>query len=145
LAEAFGDADTLQSEVAQEVWDIKPTIHLDDDEAPDGRTFVADEFMANPKEAPALMRYFTEHPEEFQRIAALRTPREVTREMAKLPVPAATAGTSKPGFVASKAPPPIQPVKGQPPVAEGELYRDGMNLDQFASNWNKNKSKLLRR
>jgi hypothetical protein len=85
------------------------------------------------------MLHFTEHPEDLQRIAALSTPRAVSREMAKLEarLEAATSGNSSKREDVSRAAPPVKPVTGKPYVSEGEEYRPGMSLDEYARIWRK--------
>ena len=106
--------------VAPGVSSLVPTIELEDGRRPSAENWIADELVLSPKDAPALMLYLTEHPDDFQRIAALRTHREVTRELARLPLDAAPAGTSPRGRNVSKAFPPIRPVSGEPHVTQGE-------------------------
>jgi len=78
--------------------------------------------------------WFSEHKDEYQRIAALQTPREITREVAKIEgMLTAPAGTPvKPSV--SKAPPPVRPVTGAPHTAE-RGWRPGMTLDEYAPIW----------
>ena len=134
MQETLKNDPDFMERVAEEVQGLVPTIELDDDRRPSGRNWMADELVLSPKDAPALMLYLTEHPDDFQRIAALRTHREVTRELAKLPLDAAPAGTSPRGRSVSKAFPPIKPVSGEPHVAldEGsdeETFNDFMRRE----------------
>ena len=75
---------------------------------------MADEIVIS-EQAPGLLTYLSENPQEIQRIATLRTPREIQREMAKLEtrVGAAPAVTS-PERGVSKANPPVRTVTGSP-------------------------------
>jgi len=102
--------------------------------------WIANELVFSPEHAPALMLHFTEHPEELQRIAALSTPRAVSREMAKLEarLEAATAGDSaRRDDDVSRAAPPVRPVTGKPYVSEATEYRPGMSLDDYSKVWSK--------
>lgn len=71
-----------------------------------------------------FMLYFSEHEDEFQRIASLQTPEQILEEMAIIRTRfnvqgAATAGTSpKPRI--SMAPPPVRPVTGAPGATDTE-------------------------
>ena len=68
-----------------------------------------------------MLIYLSEHPDQFQRIASLKTPRDVSREMAKIEarLEAATASTSSRPSV-SKAKPPVRLVTGSPATATVE-------------------------
>ena len=86
------------------------------------------------------MRYFEEHGDEFQRIAALTNPRAVSREMAKIEarLESATAGDStKRDEDVSRAAPPVRPVTGKPYVTESGEWKPGMTLDDYAPIWKK--------
>lgn len=115
----------FMSKVDPRLQSLQPTFTL-----PDPRRFgpgnvIADEIFRS-EQAPALMLHFTEHPEELQRIATLKTPWDISREMAKLEAriesrsEAVTAGTSSTPAV-SKANPPVRPVTGAPQTDRGEL------------------------
>lgn len=89
---------------------------------------IADEVVFSGAKGPALMLHLSEHPEELQRLRALRTPQDVQVEMRLLSrtLGAATAGTASPKVSVSKAPPPVRPVTGTPhsteePDAEGSF------------------------
>lgn len=76
---------------------------------------IADEIFTS-EHGPALMKHLSDHPDEFQRLATLQTPRDIAREVAKLEdrLSAATAGTSVAPLPVSKAKPPVKPVTGSP-------------------------------
>ena len=128
------------SKIAPEVWALEPSIAVPPGQPKTAQHWIADDFLSAPERAPALMLHLSEHPAELQRIAALSSPRAVTRELAKIEVTleartdAATAGTS-PEREVSKANPPVTPVTGSPSVASGPRYREGMSLDEYASSW----------
>ncbi len=119
--------------LSPEVSGLQPSFTLERGERPGPSNWIADEFLSAPERAPALMLYLSEHPQDFQRIAALSSPRAITRELAKLEVglEAATAGTSaKPE--SSKANPPVRPVTGAPSVASGSGGpRPGETFDEW--------------
>jgi hypothetical protein len=78
--------------------------------------YIAEEVIAS-EHAPELWLHFSEHPEEFQRLATL-PPREWFRGIARIeatlnaPKAAATAGNSAARTIeVSKAKPPLQPVR----------------------------------
>ena len=128
------------TKIAPEVWALEPSIAVPPGQPKTAQHWIADDFLSAPERAPALMLHLSEHPAELQRIAALSSPRAVTRELAKIEVTleartdAATAGTS-PEREVSKANPPVTPVTGSPSVASGPRYREGMSLDEYASSW----------
>jgi len=99
-----------------EVGSAVPHYLLGPDETPTQENFIATEIMSSPVPA-RLAVWFSEHKDEYQRIAALQTPREITREVAKIEgMLTAPAGTPvKPSV--SKAPPPVRPVTGAPHTA----------------------------
>ena len=93
-------------------------------------------FNDNPDMAEAVALHLMENEDVFQRIAALRSPRAVSRELAKIEarLEAATAGASaEPEEKAvSKAAPPVRPVTGAPSVASVPAeYREGMSFDEY--------------
>lgn len=128
------------SRVAPEVMDLQPTITLDGSRPPDARNYIADEFLASPEDAPTLVLHLSEHPEDLQRIAALRSRREVTRELARIvtrlekSTDAATTDNSSEPTV-SKARPPVKPVTGAPPIA-GEPDPDTSSFDDHLAYYN---------
>lgn len=119
--EAAAKADPeFRSKISDEIIDLEPSFEaVRASRMPKGENWIADELFLSPEHAPALMLHLSEHPEEFQRIAALSSHRAVTREMAILvPRPeAVTAGTSS-EREGSKAKPPLRPVKGSPHTAD---------------------------
>lgn len=127
---------------SDEVLSLQTEFQLPEGTQPTGANWIANELFASPETAPSLMLHLSEHPEELQRIAALPNPRAVSREMAKLEarLEAATAGNSpRRDEEVSRAAPPVRPVTGKPYVIEGDTYREGMNLDEYARIWNKQK------
>ena len=137
-----GDREAFLGSISPVVAGLRPSFLLGDGETPTTHTVIADEIVDSEHSA-GLMKHFTDHPDDFQRIASLRTPRDIAREMAKLEakLESATAGNSLPARqpaskpATSQAPPPVQPVTGSPHVAEGTGYRDGMSLDEYAKSW----------
>lgn len=131
----FGEDREFLGKFSEEVLGLRSSLVLDRGEAPSGRNWIADELVMSPDSAARMMLFFTEHPEELQRVASLRTPREVTREMAMLykALDAATAGASSEGRPVSRAKPPVVPVPGGPAADESGGYREGMTLDEYLS------------
>ena len=117
-----------------EVLSLKTEFQLPPGEQPTGANWIANELVFSPGTAPSLMLYLSEHPDELQRIAALQTPRAVSREMAKLEtrLESATPGNSATNRDddVSRAAPPVKPVTGKPYVTE-DGYRPGMDLDEY--------------
>jgi len=126
---------------SEEVLSLQTEFQIPEGAKPSGENWIANELFFSPESAPTLMLHFTEHPEDLQRIAALTSPRAVSREMAKLEarLEAAPAGNSPEREVVSRAAPPVRPVTGKPYVSESDEYRPGMNLDEYARIWNKQK------
>jgi hypothetical protein len=86
------------------------------------RNMIADEIILS-EQGPALMRYLADHPDDYQRIATLKSPPQVVREMAKLEArldAAPTATAPRPSV--SSARPPVRPVAGAPPTAEPDVF-----------------------
>lgn len=93
--------------------------------------------------APAVLRHLTEHPEELQRLRALRSHPEIRVEVQILArtlgsKPDATAGDppgerERPSKAAtSKASPPVRPVTGAPHIADGNAApREGESFDEW--------------
>jgi hypothetical protein len=85
----------------------------------EAKHIMTDEIIGSER-APDLMRYLTAHPAELQRLAALRTTRDIEREVARLEVKlerqdAAPTATASPAQ--SIARPPLRPVSGTPHTA----------------------------
>lgn len=130
----------IREQIKDTIGQLASSFQLQPGQKETGENWIANELIFSPENARTLALYLHEHPDELQRIAALQTPRAVSREMAKLEarLEAATAGNSSESEPAvSKAPPPIKPVSGASYVAEGDAYKPGMSLDDYARNWNK--------
>lgn len=135
VADARTDDPEFVKKVSKDVAAVDPTfVCVATGVRPDGRAWIADEFLSAPENAPTLMLYLSEHPDEFQRISALSSPRAVTRALAmivaKQGTEAATADTSSKPEV-SKAPPPVRSVTGAPSTVPVGGYRPGMDFDAW--------------
>lgn len=131
----------IKDEIKDTIGQLASSFQLQPGQKETGENWIANELIFSPESARTLALYLHEHPDELQRIAALQTPRAVSREMAKLEarLEAVTAGNgSETEKVVSKAPPPIKPVSGASYVADSE-YKPGMSLDEYARIWNKQK------
>lgn len=126
---------------SEEVLSLQAEFQIPEGAKPKGENWIANELFFSPESAPTLMLHFTEHPEELQRIAALSSPRAVSREMAKIEarLEAAPAGNSPEREVVSRAAPPVRPVTGKPYVSESDEWKPGMTLDDYSRIWNKQK------
>jgi hypothetical protein len=101
----------------------RPSFHRAPGEKLTQNHVIMDELI-NSEIAPSLMLHFVEHPDELQRIRALRTPNDVQFAMARLEgrleakrqdaVPQAPALRAVP----SQAKPPVRPVAGSPHSAD---------------------------
>ena len=126
----------VREKLDPEVMGYGPSFMLEPGQRPEPKNWIADELLSAPERAPALLLYLSEHPAERQRLVALSSPREVTRELTRISdrLDAATAGTSVERRV-SKANPPPTPVGGSPAVASGTRFKPGMSLDDYARVW----------
>jgi hypothetical protein len=135
---------TFRDRIAPELWDLQPSLSLDPGQSPQAVNVIADEMLASDQ-GPGLMLHFTEHFDDFQRIAALPNSRAIAREIAKLEarLEAATAGvSSKP--TSSKANPPIRPVTGAPTAVESD--DENINFDDYVRRENaRDKQRAARR
>lgn len=120
-----------------------PSEFLDDPKQFGPYHVVSDELTRSEK-APALMLYLAEHPEVLQRIASLGSPREVSREMARIEgrLDGATTATRVLPQV-SQAKPPVRPVTGAPHTAES-VPDDGSSYEDHKRYWDA-KEKSARR
>jgi len=136
--------ESIHERVAPELLDLVPTAMLEPNARPDQSNVIADEIIASPV-ANGLLLYFTEHPEDFQRIATLRTPRDISREMAKLEARLEAAPTAtSPRHVASTAKPPVRPVTGSPNAADPDEVNDDMSFEEHARRMNARDARLRR-
>jgi hypothetical protein len=119
------------------VFAFKPEFMLPPGQAPTAENWIANELIFSPEHAPALVLHFQEHPDVLQRIAALSSPRAVSRALASLEtrLEAAATGSStssaKPEEEVSKASPPIKPVSGAPYVSEEREPSTDMGFDKY--------------
>ena len=99
---------------------------------------IADEKDPSKAIGPRLMLHFTDHPEDLQRIRALRTYQAVQVEMRVLARSlngAVTAGAAPKAI--SKASPPLRPVSGSPNTAESDEMDDDTPLAERVQRWNR--------
>ena len=103
-------------------------------ERPTAENALADEFFRAGENAPRLMSYFSEHPEEIQRFSTL-LPFDFVREMGKIEarLEAATADTPAPESEVSRARKPVRSVTGAPPSAGDEDDSQEADFDKYAS------------
>lgn len=130
---------TLAEDTAWLLQECRPsfTMPREDPRQRDPRTWIANEMVNNPESAPTLALHFSEHRDDYQRIASLQTPGHVIREMArlaaKLEAPVAEV-EDRPSV--SRARPPVRSVSGVPPVA-GEPDPDSTSFDDHLAWYNK--------
>ena len=108
-----------------EVMGYGPSFMLEPGQRPGPPNWIADELLSAPDRAPSLLLYLSEHPAERQRLVALSSPREVTRELTRISdrLDAANTGPSSERRV-SKAKPPVTPVTGSPNTADEDPSDD---------------------
>lgn len=125
--------------ISQDVLSVPTFETLRDGERPGPLHFLGEELLRAEKPT-ALMRYWTEHPDKFQRFATL-PPREITRQIAidedRASAAARTAGTAPKAMSTSQAKPPMRPVIGSPHASGDEPPDpDDDDLDRHAAFYN---------
>lgn len=130
--------------IAQEVLSLPTFDALRPGERPRAQHFIGEELMRS--EVPErLMRFWTEHPEEFQALASL-PPREITRRMAiaEARLTAAPAGPVASSPVLSQAKPPVRPVTGSPVLSDDAPHPDDDDLDAHMRFYNARERQVRR-
>lgn len=114
---------------------IKPTWQLDPKQEVTASNVIVDEILGS-ETAPALMLYFTEHPQTLRDISQLKDSRAVVREIAKiedrLTRPSAAAADTSHERGVSKAPQPVKSATGAPPASSPDLTKI-TDFDSFVS------------
>lgn len=107
--------------LSPEVANLRPTSHLDPSQSPTPLSDLAEEVLDSPH-AGALLRHFSDHPDDLRRFAGLKTRKELLREFTKLETrfDAAPSGSAPSPPALSTAKPPIKPVGSAPPAVEDE-------------------------
>lgn len=122
---------TFLEEVSAEILGMRPSMSLDANEMLGPDNVIADEIILSKSAGPLIELYLTDHPEELERLRALRSPQQLQVEMRIL---AKTVGAASPGpkpvAAVSKAKPPVKPVIGSPHIAEEDLTEE-MSLDEY--------------
>jgi hypothetical protein len=121
--------------ISPEILTLKTEFQLEPNEQPTAENWIANELVFSPESAPALMLHLSAHPDELQRIAALSTPRAVSRELAKIEARLEAVASAGPGSkrdTRSKAPPPVRPVQGAPYVGDSDPgVKEGEDFDAW--------------
>ena len=116
---------------------FEPVIGLAPGVRPGPLNTLGDEILASP-EPVEVLRYLRDNPDTLQRIATLRTSREVAREVAKIEAriearsqaeAAAPAGTAP--RPVSQAPRPVRPVTGGRTAADSSEPDDSMSDAEY--------------
>jgi hypothetical protein len=130
--EIAGSKEAFNARVSPEVLDLEPSFTVDDPRQITPGHIVADEFLKS-KLGPELMLYFTDHPDEFQRVLALQTKEDVKVEVRFIAkgLTAATSGNSAKPRV-SQAPPPVRPVTGVPHTASDDPDPESDDYDTWS-------------
>lgn len=117
---------------------------LREGERPTGLHVVGEEIRRSAAVVPVL-RYFSQHPEQIQRLAAL-PPREITRQLAILESRLAAAPTASApvASVRSQAKPPVRPVTGSPSVALDDDGSEDESVDAHIRRENAREQKRRR-
>jgi len=137
--------ESIHERVAPELLDLVPTAMLEPNARPDQGNVIADEIVSS-EQSNALLLHFTEHPEDFQRIASLRTPRDISREIAKIEarLESAQSSASPQRHVASQAKPPVRPVSGSPNASDPDAVDDDMSFEEHARRMNARDQRMRR-
>lgn len=118
-----------------EVLNLRTEFQLQEGERPSGENWIANELFSSPESAPTLMLHMTEHPEVLQRLAALPTPRDVSREMAMIETRLEVAKTGTPDTrreEVSRAHPPVRPVTGVSGIGDADpAPKEGESFDSW--------------
>ena len=136
LMQKTAEADaTFKERTADLATSLQPSFTLAQGQSVGPLNVAADEIISS-EQAPALMLHFAEHPEDLQRLGALRTPLDVQMAIAKLEGRLGAASTaSAPRAEVSKARPPIRPVIGSPYAADA-APGDDASYDEHARFYN---------
>lgn len=128
---------TIKERTAALAASLQPSFTLAKDQQLGPLNVIADEIIRS-EQAPTLMLHLAEHQDDLQRIASLRTPWEISREMAKLEtrLEVATPGTPTPKPEVSQARPPVRPVTGSPHTANAEPDPDSSSFDEHLRFYN---------
>lgn len=135
VAQASESDPDFLSRVTPDVAAICPSIEMQPGEPLQASHIVADEIIRSEK-GPALMLHFSAHPDEFQRILALRTRTRDEIEEVKFEVRhvarslGAATGATSPRTRVSQAPSPVRPPTGAPPTAADSDPAEGDSYDE---------------
>jgi hypothetical protein len=110
---------------------LVPSYRLEPGERPGPLNVITDEMMQSERGAELLL-HLSQHPDEFKRLAELRTPRDITREMAILERSLAAAPKPLPAEP-SKAKPPIRPVAGTAHPGDPNELSDTLPFDEWVT------------
>jgi hypothetical protein len=127
-----GDRSAFLARLAPEVLELQPSFTVDDPREIAQGHIVADEIIRSER-GPALMLHFTDHPDELQRVLALRTKEDIRVEVRLIAkgLTAATSGNSAKPRV-SQAPPPVRPVTGVPHTASDDPDPESDDYDTWS-------------
>ena len=108
---------------------------------------LADEIVFRSDDPRSLIEYFVANPEEVQRIAALTSPRQFDREMAKVETRAAAAISSPAPSVptTSRAKPPIRPVRQTPQGSDPDEVTGNESAAEYVRKMNAREDRERRR
>lgn len=120
--------------VSPDVVSLRPLSTMAPNEPKGALNALAEHFITS-EHGPALMMYFTDHPDEIQRFSALH-PITFGVELGKIEVGLGAASTATvPKSQASKARPPVRPVTGSPTTDPDEIDDDAP-FEQFVKHRN---------
>jgi len=143
FVKAANETPNLRDDIDPELLEIKPYFLMGPDEQVGPDNLLAAEVVYSGAKAPAILKHLTEHPDELQRLRALRTHEDIRVEVRVLAKTIgsqsdATAGEPPekgdraPKRETSKANPPVRPVTGAPHIADGDGGpRSGEDFDAW--------------
>ena len=120
MAKAVSEDPEVMERIHPSLLNLSPSFLVPPDRRVGPHNIMADEILLS--QIPhKLLEHFTEHPEDYRRIAASGSPRVIAREFARLEdrLGDATSGTPQPKREVSKAPNPVRPVTGSPHTDSG--------------------------
>jgi hypothetical protein len=123
---------------------LRPSFTRKDGERLEARHIIMDEAL-NAENAPALLLHFVEHPDDLQRIKALRSIQDIqveVRVLSKSLNGHSAAPTAPAPVSVSMARPPVRPVTGSPHTADA--LRDDASYDEHVRVMNAKERRISR-
>lgn len=131
--------------LSEDVRNLSPSIAAKANGQPVTPRHALADIIIRSENAPTLMRYFTEHDDEFQRIASLKAPYDLVWEMASLSTRLGAATASAPRAETSQTHPPPNPVpSGASRAADDIEYSENDSVEEHARKHNARRLRMLK-